>query len=235
LHGEEGPAVRQGADLVDGRNARVLQLGGQARLVEETPRRRAALAVPAQKQLDGERAAQVGVLGAEHRTHAAPADLLQQPIAPGQGGPFLPGLGGGCGSGFGRKGRARVGHRWAPGNEECPGCCRTSRRVPQGVTAFFARSGEPEDLPATRMRTGMPLFAKTRAPQALTSHTTTWPERAPQAARSPVASKAMTCNLPVPQSNDSRRAPVSASQKSALPSPLAVAKKFPDGCQAADR
>src|SRR5437870_2698779 len=37
LHGEEWPSVRQGAEVVDRRNRGVLELAGDARLVEEAP------------------------------------------------------------------------------------------------------------------------------------------------------------------------------------------------------
>ena len=52
LHGEEGAAVRQDADLMNGRNARVLQLPRDLRFLTETPFQPRVATVAFQKHLD---------------------------------------------------------------------------------------------------------------------------------------------------------------------------------------
>jgi hypothetical protein len=85
LHGEEGPAVVQAADLDDGHDAGVLQPAGQPRLLQEAALQAGAPAQLRAQHLDGQVAAQVGVGGAVDGAHAAAADLLQEAVAAGVG------------------------------------------------------------------------------------------------------------------------------------------------------
>jgi hypothetical protein len=59
LHGEEGPAVGQGADLVDGGNAGVLQLPGDLRLLAETALDLGQGAIILPQHLDGQGTIQI--------------------------------------------------------------------------------------------------------------------------------------------------------------------------------
>jgi hypothetical protein len=86
LHGQERPAVGEGADLVDGRDAGVLQLPRDLRLLPEAPLVvRVAPELLAQ-HLDGQGPAQVGVPGTPHGAHAAPGNLRLDQVAPRPGG-----------------------------------------------------------------------------------------------------------------------------------------------------
>ena len=61
LHGEEGPAVGEGAQLVDRHDAGVLELAADLRLLDEPAEDLGVVAVLLQEDLDGQVAAQVGV------------------------------------------------------------------------------------------------------------------------------------------------------------------------------
>jgi hypothetical protein len=87
LHGEEGPAVVQPADLDDGHDAGVLQPAGDLRLLQEAALQVGAPTKLLAQHLDGQVAAQVGVGGAVDGAHAAAADLLVQLTPPGVGRP----------------------------------------------------------------------------------------------------------------------------------------------------
>ena len=77
LHGEERPAIGEGAELVDRHDPRVLELAGDLRLLDEAADQLGLVAVLLQEDLDGQVAAQVGVAALEHGPHAAPGDLAQ--------------------------------------------------------------------------------------------------------------------------------------------------------------
>ena len=81
LHGQERPAIGEGADLVDGRNAGMLQLAGDARLAEEALGGWRIGRVALGQQLDGDVAIEGDVAGAVDDAHAAVADLVKQLVA----------------------------------------------------------------------------------------------------------------------------------------------------------
>src|SRR5262249_28060915 len=77
LHGQNGPAVGQGPEVVDGGDPGVLQLPGDARLVREPGGRGGVRAEPLLEQLDGDLAAEDGVCGPVDSAHAAAGDLVE--------------------------------------------------------------------------------------------------------------------------------------------------------------
>jgi hypothetical protein len=90
LHGEVRPAIGQHADLVHGRDAGVLQLPGELRLLAEAQFESGVSPGVCTQHLDGHGAIQVRVAGAQHRPHAASGDLpldLVPPRPPDRGPP----------------------------------------------------------------------------------------------------------------------------------------------------
>src|SRR5262249_712570 len=81
LHTEEGAPVREAADLMRGRDARVLQLAGQLRLFQKTALQVRLARVVLTQDLDGQGAVEIRVMAAEHDTHAAVADFAFQLVA----------------------------------------------------------------------------------------------------------------------------------------------------------
>src|SRR5262249_32580301 len=81
LHRQEGAAVGQGAQVVHRGDAGVLQLPGDARLVQEAPRD-AGVVVEALQDLDGHLAVEDRVGGAVDDAHAAAGDFIEQDVAP---------------------------------------------------------------------------------------------------------------------------------------------------------
>ena len=81
LHGEERPAVGEGAQLVDRHDARVLQLAADLRLLDEPADQVGVVAEVLAEDLDGHVAAEVGVAALEHGAHAAAGDLAVDPVA----------------------------------------------------------------------------------------------------------------------------------------------------------
>ena len=81
LHGEERPAVGEGAQLVDRHDARVLELAADLRLLDEAADHLGAAAEVVAQDLDGNVAAQVGVAALEHLAHAAAGDLAVDAVA----------------------------------------------------------------------------------------------------------------------------------------------------------
>ena len=77
LHRQEGPAIGESADLVDRRDAGVLQLASDPRLTEEALGRYRIGCVSLGQQLDGDVAIQGGVAGAIDNAHAPVANLLE--------------------------------------------------------------------------------------------------------------------------------------------------------------
>ena len=88
LHGEVGTAVAEVADLVDRRDARMLELSGDLRFLDEASDEIGVIPVPVEQDLDGEVAAQVGVAALEDGTHPAVSDLAQDLVAAGLVGHF---------------------------------------------------------------------------------------------------------------------------------------------------
>jgi hypothetical protein len=78
LHGKEGAAVGQGAQVVNRRDARVLQLGGDARLVGEPAGAGRVGRVAVLEQLDGHVPVEGEVARLVDDAHAAAADLAGQ-------------------------------------------------------------------------------------------------------------------------------------------------------------
>ena len=76
LHGEVGAFVGQGAQLVNGHDARVLELSGDLGLLEKAVDHFGAMAEVVAEDLDGQVAAEVAVAAAEDDAHAAAADLV---------------------------------------------------------------------------------------------------------------------------------------------------------------
>ena len=83
LHDQERPAVRQGADLVDRGDARVLELGGDPGLAQEPPGGRAVGLEPGVQELDRHVPGQPGVPGPVHHPHPALPHLLGE-LVPGR-------------------------------------------------------------------------------------------------------------------------------------------------------
>ena len=82
LHRQERPAIGEGADLVHGRDAGVLQLAGDPCLAEEALGRYRIGRVALGEQLDGDIAIEGGVAGAVDDAHAAVADLVHAARSP---------------------------------------------------------------------------------------------------------------------------------------------------------
>ncbi len=80
LHGQERPAIGQAAQVINRRDGGVLELRGDAGLVEEPPRRAGVGAVTLLQQLDCDFALQDRVGGPEDGPHAATGDLVVQPV-----------------------------------------------------------------------------------------------------------------------------------------------------------
>ena len=83
LHGEVGPPVGEGAQLVDRDDAGVLELAGDLGLLDEAAEQLGVAAVAFQEHLDGEVAAQVVVSPFQDRSHAPPGDLAEELEPPG--------------------------------------------------------------------------------------------------------------------------------------------------------
>ena len=79
LHRQEGPAIGQGANLVHGRDSRVLQLTSDPCLTEEALGRYRIGRVALGEQLDGDIAIEGNIAGAIHNTHAPVANLVKEP------------------------------------------------------------------------------------------------------------------------------------------------------------
>jgi hypothetical protein len=133
LHGQEGAAIGQGAEIVHWRDAGVLELPGDAGLVGEAAGGAGVGGVLLLQYLNGYLAVQGGVGGAVNDPHAAAGDLGQQLVAlprriPGQSGTGARCVRGqvgfrGIGRGVGTR-SAWLGHRALPGN-------RPVRRPPE--------------------------------------------------------------------------------------------------------
>jgi hypothetical protein len=78
LHGEERALVGEGAQLIHGGNAGVLQLPGDPRFLDEPLRELGPVAVAFEEHLDGYVAVQVGVAAAINRPHAAVAEFAKE-------------------------------------------------------------------------------------------------------------------------------------------------------------
>ncbi len=83
LHGEVRPVVGEGAQLVDRDHARVLQLSGDLRLLDEPADQVGLLTMLIEQDLDGQVAAEVAVAPLDDDAHAAAGDLAEQ-LEPGQ-------------------------------------------------------------------------------------------------------------------------------------------------------
>jgi hypothetical protein len=83
LHGKEGPAIAQIAHLVNGRNARMLQLPGDLRFLQKTLLQFGLPQMAFQHHLDGQGASQLRIAGPQDATHAAASDLPKQQVSPG--------------------------------------------------------------------------------------------------------------------------------------------------------
>ncbi len=81
LHAEEGPAVGEGAQLVDRHHARVLELAADLRLLDEAADQVGLVTEVGPQDLDGDVAAQVGVAALEDGAHAAAGDLAVDTVA----------------------------------------------------------------------------------------------------------------------------------------------------------
>jgi hypothetical protein len=91
LHGQKRPAVGEGRHAVDGRDAGVLQLRGDACFFDEARRRRRSDGITGLQDLDGDLAVQLEVAGAADVAHAAAADAFAQLVARHDGGQVGPG------------------------------------------------------------------------------------------------------------------------------------------------
>ena len=80
LHGEERP-LAEAADVVDGHDARVLELAADLRLLDEAAGDLRAIEVLLEEDLDGQLAAQLDVAAAEDGAHAAAGDLAGELVA----------------------------------------------------------------------------------------------------------------------------------------------------------
>jgi hypothetical protein len=78
LHGEVGPGVAEGPQLVDRDDPGVLQLAADLRLLDEPADEVGLVAVGFEQDLDGEVAAKVGVAPFEDGAHAASGDLAEE-------------------------------------------------------------------------------------------------------------------------------------------------------------
>jgi hypothetical protein len=85
FHGQERPSIRQGADLVNGRNAWVLQLAGNARLIQESLSRRRVRRKTSGKNLDSDIAVKHNVSGTIDYPHSTTTYLVEQFITRGVG------------------------------------------------------------------------------------------------------------------------------------------------------
>ena len=81
-HDERRIAPRRAADVVDPQDVRVLEPRRRARLALEPPHDLVAPREVREQHLDRDLAAELGVARAEHRRHAALADLLVERVAP---------------------------------------------------------------------------------------------------------------------------------------------------------
>ena len=81
LHGEERPAVGEGAQLVDRDDAGVLELAADLRLLDEAADHVGVVAEVFAQDLQGHVAAEVGVAALEDGAHAAAGDLAVDPVA----------------------------------------------------------------------------------------------------------------------------------------------------------
>ena len=83
LHGEIGPAIGEGAQLVDRHDAGVLELAADLGLLDEAADQFGLVLVALEQDLHGQVAAQVGVASLEHGPHAAAGDLAEElvPVA----------------------------------------------------------------------------------------------------------------------------------------------------------
>jgi len=79
LHHNEVPALVF-PDIVDGADAGMVQSGGGARFPAEALQRRSVGRELGRQELDGHKAAQLGVLGLVDHTHPAPAELFQDAV-----------------------------------------------------------------------------------------------------------------------------------------------------------
>ncbi len=85
LHGQEGPAIGQGAEVVDWRDRRVLQLAGDARFAGKAERGLGQRAEFLVQHLHRDFSAENGIGGAVNDAHAATFDLLAEDVALGGG------------------------------------------------------------------------------------------------------------------------------------------------------
>ena len=81
LHGQERPAVGQGAEVVDGGDAGVLELAGDAGLVREPAGGRGVGREPVLEDLDRHLSAERRVAGPVDDAHPAAGDLVLQFVA----------------------------------------------------------------------------------------------------------------------------------------------------------
>ncbi len=83
LHREIGPAVGEGAQLVDRHNAGMLELAADLGLLHEPAHQLGLVLVALEQDLHRQVAAQVGVASLEHGPHAAAGDLAEElvPVA----------------------------------------------------------------------------------------------------------------------------------------------------------
>ena len=138
LHREVRPGVGESTQLVDRHDARVLELAGDLRLLDEPADQLGLVAVRLEQDLDGQVAAEVGVAPLEHGAHAAAGDLAQ---------------------GAGTAGRPEhVGHlgRRAAGRSgrlARPSRCRGAGRGGPGRRWRRASPGRPRG-PSSRVRSG---------------------------------------------------------------------------------
>src|SRR5205085_4209455 len=103
FHGEKGPAVGQGAEVVDRGNRRVLQLGDDVGLVEEAAAHVVVVAVAGVDGLESDLALEADLVGAVYHAHAALAQFFQHLVAGDAGNGRRPGWAAGL-----RLGRVRA-------------------------------------------------------------------------------------------------------------------------------
>ena len=82
-HGDVGAAVGQAPQLVDRHDPGMLQLPADLRLLDEPSHHVGLVAERLSQDLDGQVAAQVGVVRPEHHAHAAAAQHAEEPESPG--------------------------------------------------------------------------------------------------------------------------------------------------------
>jgi hypothetical protein len=75
LHGEIGAIVGESANLVNGHNAGMLELGGDASFFEEADDKFGLIEVFIAKGFEGEDAIEFGIANAQDDAHAAPSDF----------------------------------------------------------------------------------------------------------------------------------------------------------------